>query len=692
MHNSNRCCLLLGSLFITFLLGGMHLCSETLGTEFDDRLKGQWPQWRGPNGLGVSTEKNLPELWNSNSRNIKWKVKIPGQGDSSPVVSKGKVILTTAYESSKLVISQRIVSMAGLGLAVAFVIAAAVNFYIKWRGRTQKKFTPVKRSLIERFNLLFIRITSFSFVFVELVATIRPRYFELVFGRFDFLVSSLGGYHSNLLSMDKGAPAAIWLTSGGIALLGLAASAGWLRAQSIWTLLGAATVFLFAPLLVIFTPLDQWKLEIDLNKRVIFTLPGLLLASWHILNCFKIQFRKNGELGKKPTFTPRGIIVAPWYIIKRIEARWRLTNIWRFGNKSALVFVLPLIGLSVLVFIPPNFMQTQLGTERVVVCVDMNSGNILWQQPVFIKPAERKHNENTYATPTPAVDGRHIIVNFGLGIACLDFDGNILWRKTDKHYFENSRYGAVSSPLLIDDMVLVVQECEWNSKQATWIAAFEKRTGRRRWNINPMNIYGCYTTPLLYRDGAHIQLIIASRENMASYDIESGELLWTQEIPIQNMVASMARSEEFLCIAGGTYGPKATIMMRLNGKGKDTKADVIWQSSRHAPGCSSPVIYDEKLFAVTDAGIMTCYDAPSGKVLWNHRLKGRHLSSLVAADGRVYACNTKALTTVIAADSEFRVLAENDLQGRCYASPAIADGCIFIRTENHLYCIEKEGR
>lgn len=110
------------------------------------------------------------------------------------------------------------------------------------------------------------------------------------------------------------------------------------------------------------------------------------------------------------------------------------------------------------------------------------------------------------------------------------------------------------------------------------------------------------------------------------------------------------------------------------------------------PGNASPVIYDDKLFVVTDTGIMTCYDVLSGKVLWNHRLKGRHLSSLVAGDDRVYACNTKGLTNVIAADSEFKVLAENDLQGRCYASPAIADACIFMRTANHLYCIEKEGR
>jgi outer membrane protein assembly factor BamB len=239
-------------------------------------------------------------------------------------------------------------------------------------------------------------------------------------------------------------------------------------------------------------------------------------------------------------------------------------------------------------------------------------------------------------------------------------------------------------------MVIVVQESEWNSKRPTWIALFEKATGQIRWKIYPLNIYICYTTPLLYRDDTNTQLLISSRENVASYDIESGERLWMQEIPMQNIVAGMAMSGELLCIGGGTYGPKATIMTSLNGKGKDTKVDILWQTSRDAPGCSSPVIYDDKLFVVTDTGIMTCYEVVSGTVLWKKRLKGRYLSSLVAGDGKIYACNTKGATTVIAADSKFKVLAENNLQGRCYASPAIADGCILLRIANYLYCIEKE--
>ena len=503
MQYTKKFCLLLRVFLVATLLCAMIFCGGTLGAESDDGLNKQWPQFRGPNGAGMSSEQNLPEFWNSNSRNIKWKVRIPGQGNSSPIVSNGRLILTTAYESSKLVISQRVVSMAGLGLAVAF-FTGAVNFVRKRRERTQEKMPLAKRLLAERFYRLFAAITSFSFVCLALLACMKPQYFDLLCEKFDFLVLPRRGHYYNLLSMDKGSPGTLWLTSGGIALLCLAASAGYLRAKSIWRLFGTAVIFLSTYLFVKFTVLDLWKFEIELWKKLIYALPALLVASWHMLNYLKIRLNKGIQLRTKLSFTLRGVLLAPWwYIWNKVEIHFRQKNVWRFGNKWALFFVVLLIGLSALVFIPPNFTQSQLGAERAAVCLDAKTGNILWMQPVFTAPPERKHNENTYATPTPAADGEHIIVDFGLGVACLDFEGHILWRISDNEYIKNSRYGVVSSPLIVDDMSIVVQECEWDSKRSTWIAAFEKRTGRRRWKINPTNISGCYTTPLLYRDGAN---------------------------------------------------------------------------------------------------------------------------------------------------------------------------------------------
>jgi outer membrane protein assembly factor BamB len=328
----------------------------------------------------------------------------------------------------------------------------------------------------------------------------------------------------------------------------------------------------------------------------------------------------------------------------------------------------------------------------VVVCLEEETGKILWSQPVFVAPCERKHSDATYATPTVATDGTHIIANFGVGVACLDFDGKILWKKWDKYYIKNSRYGASSSPILAGDKAIVVQEAEEYSKRPTWIAAFDKRTGLTRWRINPENIRGCYTTPVLYRqtDGTE-QLIIPSLGNVAGYDVQTGKFLWMVRIPTEQLVASIARSGDLFCIGGGTWGPNATVMMRMESIGGRTTLRKLWQSDEEPPGDSSPVIYEGKLFTINDKGWMTCFEALTGKVFWNERLGGaRYLSSLVAGDGKVYACNTKGLTTVVAADEAFRIISQNDLKGRCYATPAFADSRIFLRIGPHIYCIEKE--
>ncbi len=722
------------------------LAAGGFGAEPNDNSIDLWPQWRGPEGLGVSSEQVLPEVWSSNSENIRWKIKIPGQGNSSPVVSNGRVILTTAYESPKAANWQIFIAIVTSALTLVFLVTAVAGFIRDRRGKAPRKTTtrqdpsapvqaaphgalrPAERRLMERFNTFFRWFTSLCFVCFALLVTVGRGYSELVLGKVGLIFWKLGlGDMEHLWSMGAGVRAGVWLTSGGIALLGLAVAAGWLRAHSIWRLIGVGIVLLASIPFVRLTPLDQWKERIGLWEKLAFGFPALAVAFWHLLNYFEIGYKQASQLpqegpwhglpahedycltGLKPVRPrpewpchrpplqeaegPSGRPAKTLDALNRMEIRWRYKNLWHFGNTRSVLFAGLCVIFSLLVFVPPNFFEAQLGMQRIVLCIDMKSGSLLWKQPVFIAPAERKHVDGTYATPTAATDGRYIVANFGVGVACLDFEGRILWRKWDQDYVKNTRYGAASSPLIIDDAAIVVQECEQYSKRPTWIAAFDKRTGLARWRIEPENVRECFTTPLPYRDDGSAQLIIASWGNVASYDIESGKFLWMERIPTQQLVASMARSGELLCVGGGTWGPNATIMMRLSNSNGRMGANTLWQSDKDTPWDCSPVIYDGKLFTISDTGKITCYDALTGAVFWNERLRGsRYLSSLVAGDGKVYACNTTGLTTVIAADAEFKIIAENDLNGRCYASPAIADGCILLRIADYLYCIEKENR
>jgi outer membrane protein assembly factor BamB len=133
--------------------------------------------------------------------------------------------------------------------------------------------------------------------------------------------------------------------------------------------------------------------------------------------------------------------------------------------------------------------------------------------------------------------------------------------------------------------------------------------------------------------------------------------------------------------------------MRLTGTGETTRAEVLWTNQRNVPNSSSPVLYGGKLFMVTDRAVMSCYDAVSGTELWKHRLaRGNYRASLAAGDGKVYVTSSAGVTTVVAAEPEFKALAENQLDEGSNASPAFADGCLLLRTQAHLFCIEKEAQ
>jgi len=673
-----------------FLSVSLH--AAAFGTEPHEGPAAPWPQWRGPEGLGVSSETNLPQVWTGNSQNIRWKTGIPGKGNSSPVVGNGRVILTTAYESPKAATWQNLTAIATSALALAYLITAVAGFLGKPAAKQQNGVSFAKRALAGWFNTLFGCITSLFFLSLALLVTLWRQHSDSILAKVGLFLSNQGYPDmEHLFSMDAGVRAAVWLTSGGIASLGLAVAVGRIKAHSIWRLIAAGAVLCSAIPFVKLTPKDQWVESIELSEKLAFMLPAMIVACWHLITYLKIEREQPDALSEEQTAAPSDRLTAALDTLRSMRIRWSHKNLWQFGGAASLCSAALLAALSLLVFIPPNFFEAQLGIQRVVLCFDKETGNLLWQQPVFIAPAERKHSDGTYATPTPATDGTHIIVNFGVGAACLDFEGKVLWKKWDPGYLKNSRYGASASPVLTKDNAIIVQEAEEYSKRPTWIAAFDKRTSLTRWRIQPENVRGCYTTPLIYRHGNQEQLIIASLGNVASYDVESGRFLWMQRIPTDQLVASMARSADLLCVGGSTDGPNATVVMRLISTNGRTRAGKLWQSDEEPPGDCSPVIYADKLFTVNDKGWMTCFDVRTGAVFWNKRLKGsRYLSSLVAGDGKVYACNTKGLTTVVAADAEFNIIAENDLNGRCYASPAIADGCIFLRIAGYLYCIEKE--
>jgi outer membrane protein assembly factor BamB len=134
---------------------------------------------------------------------------------------------------------------------------------------------------------------------------------------------------------------------------------------------------------------------------------------------------------------------------------------------------------------------------------------------------------------------------------------------------------------------------------------------------------------------------------------------------------------------------------RLGGRGDMTRSSVVWHYGRSVPQLPSPLLYAGVLYMVNDGGIMTALDPKTGETLSQGRLRGgadSYYASPVAADGKVVVAGESGSVIVLKGDSSLTVLAVNELNDRIYATPAIADGRLYVRTRGALFCFGRQRR
>ena len=447
---------------------------------------------------------------------------------------------------------------------------------------------------------------------------------------------------------ELGNPGRAFRIAGALLLIGLVAASGWLHRRSPGRLIGTLAVLVATALILIYMPASS---------------------------------RGPTPLEKSLPFIGLQVILALWLLFGAVRARRR--GVGEGGSRSLLAALVLL--LTAAVYLPINVLN---GLDRVVLALDEETGEIVWQRTVFTSPPEKKWPTSTFATPTPAVDGERVYAYFGHGLATLDLDGNVLWRERFPDYAHSTRYGASASPIVDGDTVILGRESEMNiPDQVTWLAAWDKRTGERLWREEIDDLHDSYTTPLLVETEAGKQLLIPSWRRMGAHDPASGERLWSLDYSMQQVVASLAGSGDLVALSAGAHGDRFIYVLRLPSADVRSGVETVWKTNRGVAVISSPVIYDGKLFTVTVPGILTAFDVESGEQLWKKRLNGEHYASLIAGDGKVYAVSTEGRITVISA-SELDVLATHELDEVVYASPAIAGGCLLIRTVSRLLCIE----
>lgn len=327
------------------------------------------------------------------------------------------------------------------------------------------------------------------------------------------------------------------------------------------------------------------------------------------------------------------------------------------------------------------------------VCVDRDSGKVLHDVEVFrVARPPTINAKNSYASPTPVIEAGRLFVHYGtLGTACLDAKtGKIVW-KNDQLKLDHKE-GPGSSPILWQNLLIV--NCDGIDVQ--FVVALDKQSGELRWKMdrpgplaeNP-DFRKAYSTPLVVQSAGRDLLISTGADQVIAYEPATGRQHWRLRYEGFSNVPRPICDRDLLYICTGYMRPQLWAV-RL-GSRLVTAETVLWRVTRQVPANSSPILVGQRLYMVSDQGVLTCLDAQNGREIWKSRLAGNFSASPLLADGRLYFASEEGAVFVCEPADSFKLLATNQLDGRIMASPAAVGRAIYLRSDTHLYRLEKTG-
>jgi len=323
--------------------------------------------------------------------------------------------------------------------------------------------------------------------------------------------------------------------------------------------------------------------------------------------------------------------------------------------------------------------------ERHLLCLSRTDGVVRWSKLIPVKQLEqdRIREGHGYATNTPAVDADRVYVFAGKsGMFAFDHDGKQLWQANCGERLNN--WGSAASPVLHKNLVIVNASVESDS-----LFALEKATGKTVWRVQ--GIKDSWNTPVLAANPAgKTELVLAIMQKVLGFDPDTGKELWSCKTDINWYMAPSLVVDKGVayCVGGRTGGGLA---VKLGGSGDVTATHRLWTINKGS-NVTSPVFHDGHLYWMHEnEGIAYCAEAATGRIVYEEKIGGRVgqvYASPVLAGGNLYYTTRNGRTTVVPAKPQFAVLETNELEQRGIfnASPAAANGRLYIRSDKFLYC------
>lgn len=338
-------------------------------------------------------------------------------------------------------------------------------------------------------------------------------------------------------------------------------------------------------------------------------------------------------------------------------------------------------------FVHPDAVGADLKHTFKVVCLDRETGRILWERVAYEGPVhDSRHKKASFASSTPATDGKYVFAFFGSeGLYAFDYNGKLVW-KQDLGKLGTASVGYGVSPILFGN--LVIMQCD-ESGGNSFIVAFDKKTGKQAWRV-PRKVDVTWTSPVLVRTGNRTEVVTAAAEAIIAYDPSTGKELWRHKGLESNAVPTPVVSNDLVVLTSG-YPTKIALAIKAGGSGDVTGTpQLVWTYNKGTAYVPSPIIYGDYLYLMTGNGSISCLDVRTGKVAYEGARVPKpatFMASPVAFEGKILLTSEEGDTFIVAAGPKHEVLRVNSLGEPVYASPAIADGNIFIRSDKNVYAI-----